>query len=558
MMNMILMDSATATDEQLWHLACEGDREAFGRIVERYQSLVCSIAYSGCGTLGTSEDMAQETFITAWHRLADLREPGKLRQWLCGIVRNIAANAVRRDLRRGRAPASLEAVADEPSSDDDPAAQAVTREEETLLWRTLADMPVNYREPLVLFYREEQSVAEVALKLDLSADTVKQRLSRGRAMLREEMATLVESTLTRTRPGTAFTVGVLVALPMATASAASAALMTGAAVSTSASTAGKGILAKLGLGALIGPAIGLVCAYVGTTAAASTARSKAERDCILRYTRRGIIPFCFLMSIGLAAVLSLAGKLYTPSAAAVVLGVSAWTAVLVGGIIVLCKRMDREVKRIRIETETTDEAHAEELAAQGRSLKLPKYFESKRRFLGLPLFAITWGGYDSDQYRPRRVYGWVAVGDTAISPFLAFGGFAVAPIAVGAITVGVLSLSVFWGVAVGVLAVGSLAFGWWALGCAAAGVKCAVGFAALARDYAVGIAASAAEVGAVAKEWVRTQWLSDFSDLMLYQAHWWILLCVVVALGLRAWRARQLEFNPMAKSSRKGRKSQKR
>ena len=73
------------------------------------------------------------------------------------------------------------------------------------------------------------------------------------------------------------------------------------------------------------------------------------------------------MSIGLAAVLSQAGKLYTPSAAAVVLGVSAWTAVLVGGIIFLCQRMDREVKRIHIETNTTDEAYAKVLAAQGRS-----------------------------------------------------------------------------------------------------------------------------------------------------------------------------------------------
>ena len=162
------------------------------------------------------------------------------------------------------------------------------------------------------------------------------------------------------------------------------------------------------------------------------------------------------------------------------------------------------------------------------------------RFLGLPLFAIAWGGNNSDRYRPRTVYGWLAVGDIAVSPFLAFGGVAVAPIAVGGITVGVLSLSVFWGVAVGVLAVGSLAFGWWALGCAAAGVKCAVGFAAVARDYAVGIAASAAEAGTSAREWVKTQWLSDFTEVMLHQAHWWILLCVVVALGLRAWRARQL------------------
>src|SRR5262245_40161808 len=162
-MNTALL-TAALSDEQLWRLACEGDREAFSKIVERYQSLVCSLAYSACGAFGTSEDMAQETFITAWHRLKDLREPSKVRQWLCGIVRNLSANAVRRERRRGGAPESLEALAEEAASDEDPAAQTVTREEERLLWRTLAGMPASYREPLVLFYREEKSVAEVAMK----------------------------------------------------------------------------------------------------------------------------------------------------------------------------------------------------------------------------------------------------------------------------------------------------------------------------------------------------------------------------------------------------------
>jgi hypothetical protein len=454
-------------------------------------------------------------------------------------MRNIAANTVRRELRRGGEPESLDVAADELSVQDDPATQTITREEETLLWRTLAEMPESYREPLVLFYREDRSVAEVAMKLDLTEGAVKQRLSRGRTMLREEMMALVESTLVRSKPSAAFTAGVLVALPMVSATTASAAISAGAVATGGAAIAGKGILAKLGLGVLIGPVIGLICSYFATKAAASTARSKAERDHILRYARR-IVGFCFLMSIGLAAVLSQAGKLYSPSAAGIVLGVSTWTAVLVGGIIMACQRLDRGVKRIRRETNTTDDVCAEVLAAQGKQLALPKYFESRLRFLGLPLFAIAWGGHNSDAYRPRTVCGWVAVGDIAVSPFVAFGGFAVAPVAVGAITIGVLSLSVFWGVAIGLLAVGSLAFGWWALGCAAAGVKCAVGFGALARDYAVGIAASATNTDAAAKQWLAHQWLSDFADVMLHQAHWWILLCVAVALGLRVWRARQL------------------
>src|SRR5215475_672444 len=140
-MNIIAQALPVVSDEQLWRQSCEGDREAFARIVERYQSLICSIAYSACGTLGTSEDVAQETFITAWHRLKELREPTKLRRWLCGIVRNIAANAVRRDLRRGGAPETLDAITDEPSIERDPASQTITREEEALLWRTLSQMP---------------------------------------------------------------------------------------------------------------------------------------------------------------------------------------------------------------------------------------------------------------------------------------------------------------------------------------------------------------------------------------------------------------------------------
>jgi RNA polymerase sigma factor (sigma-70 family) len=540
-MNMNLRASAAVSDEQLWHLSREGDRDAFSTIVERYQTLICSLAYSACGDLANSEDLAQETFLAAWRQLGELREPQRFRHWLCGIVRNLSASAVRRDVRRGSRPAPMEAATDVPSSVADPAAEAVTREEETLLWRALGNMPENYREPLVLFYREQQSVSEVASGLELSEEVVRQRLSRGRSMLREEMTALVESTLARTRPRSAFTLGVLVALPMISASTASAAATAKVVARATAVGAGKGILAKLGVSAFVGPVIGLVCAYLGTTLVASTSRSKGERDCILHYARWRIIPYCFILSVGLAAVLSLAGKLYEASAFWVVVGISVWTTALVGGIIAFCGQMDREVKRIRIETNTTDETYSGVLAARGKQLRSPKYFESRLRLLGLPLFAIAWGGYDSDKYRPRAVCAWLAAGDIAVSPFLALGGFAAAPIAIGAITIGVLSLSLFWGIAFGVLAVGSLAFGWWALGCAAAGVKCAVGFAAVARDYAVGMVASGAEAGTqAARDWLKNEWLADFGNVIVHQAHWWALLCVIVALGLRVWRTRQL------------------
>ena len=529
--------STSLSDEQLWQESRAGSREAFGLIVQRYQSLVCSLAYSASGSLSRSEDLAQETFVTAWKRQADLRDPSKLRAWLSGIARNLAANAFRREQRRGGPPRSLDAVPEQVATDADPAAHAVTSEEAALLWSSLGNLPESYREPLILFYRQGQSVADVAAALDLSEDAVKQRLSRGRLLLREEMIAVVESALARSRPGSAFTVGVLVALPMLSASTAAVVTATGTATTSGASTSLKTLVAKVGLGAVVGPVIGLLCAYWGTKAAASTARSAEERACILRYTRYGVLVFCFVMIGGLIAVLSQAGNLYTASALWIIGGVSGWTALLVGGILLICARMDRQVVRIRIATHTTDADRASTLTATDKPLGRLTSFESQTRLFGLPLVAMEWGGRKSGKRRSRLVCGWIAVGDVAVSPLVACGGIAIAPIAAGAFSVGILSLSLVWGVAVGVFALGSVAFGWWALGCAAAGVTCAVGFVAVARDHAVGFFSSETAAGTVAAEaWLKTQGMADFHQAVAQLLPGSIVGALAIAVALDFWR----------------------
>lgn len=218
------MSAPAHNDAELVHASLAGNRGAFGQIVARYQSLICSLAYSATGSLNRSEDLAQEIFVAAWQKLPALREPAKLRAWLCGIARNLISNAQR---QAGREPAHLaepfdpahEAIAADPS----PPEQAVSKEEETLLWHALEKIPDTYREPLVLFYREHQSVESVAQKLELSEDAVKQRLSRGRALLHEQVLGLVEGTLSRSNPGRAFTVNVMAALPAMGAGIAAAA-----------------------------------------------------------------------------------------------------------------------------------------------------------------------------------------------------------------------------------------------------------------------------------------------------------------------------------------------
>ena len=66
-------------DMDLLKRARRGDQRAFGRLVDRHERLLCSVAYAVTGDLSLSQDATQEAFLAAWGRLGDLREEGKLR-----------------------------------------------------------------------------------------------------------------------------------------------------------------------------------------------------------------------------------------------------------------------------------------------------------------------------------------------------------------------------------------------------------------------------------------------------------------------------------------------
>src|ERR1700744_1654628 len=98
MMKAEVMEAAPQNDTELVAQSLVGNQEAFRQIVERYQTLICSVAYSATGNVSQSQDMSQETFIAAWKDLPSLREPEKLRAWLCRIVRNRVSKSYRRQV----------------------------------------------------------------------------------------------------------------------------------------------------------------------------------------------------------------------------------------------------------------------------------------------------------------------------------------------------------------------------------------------------------------------------------------------------------------------------
>jgi len=255
------LEMTDASDASLVADSLTGNRDAFGQIVARYQTLVCSLAYSATGNLNQSEDLAQDTFIAAWKQLAGLREPQKLRSWLCGIARNLTYDSLK---KQGREPShvgeSLDTLETTAAAEPAPHDFAISQEEAGILWRSIERIPEIYREPLVLFYREHQSIESVAQNLELTEDAVKQRLSRGRKLLHEQVLAFVEGALERTNPGKTFTIGVIAALPLLATSSAKAATVASAAAKGGAAAKGTGLLGILW--ALAGPLMVLFGNYL--------------------------------------------------------------------------------------------------------------------------------------------------------------------------------------------------------------------------------------------------------------------------------------------------------
>ena len=207
------MGHIARTDAELVEASRRGEREAFGHLVTRYQDLVCAVSYSSTGNWALSEDVAQETFLAAWRQLAQLREVGRLRSWLCGIARNLARKARKRGARAGE---SCEEVSDElPALEGNPFDATAQAEVDRVVREALARVPETYRETLVLYYCENRSVREVAEVLGIAEANAMQRLTRGRRFLADSIGALVERSLRSTRRSKSLAALVVAALPAA-------------------------------------------------------------------------------------------------------------------------------------------------------------------------------------------------------------------------------------------------------------------------------------------------------------------------------------------------------
>ncbi len=543
MMNSKTIDPVEDSDIKLVNASLDGNREAFSQIVGRYQTLICSLAYSATGSVSQSEDLAQDTFVTAWRNLSGLREPGKLRPWLCGILRNRVYKIIRAKVHEPIQVADpLDAAHQLPSRELSPSDQAISREEESILWRSLEKIPEIYRDPLVLYYREHQSIEAVAANLDLSTDAVKQRLSRGRKLLQEEVLSFVEGALERTNPGRMFTLGVLAALPALTISTAKAATI-GTAAKGGVAVKGAGVMGALSV--VFAPLLIVFGSYASYRQAMDEAQTNQERGNIKKTFRDSL-----LITLGLSAAcaIPLSFALRTQVGpllfSCLLLSLAVVFYFLTIAVLVIRSLPHR---RRRLAQVLADKYN-------GHFPKAALEYCSHWHLLGWPLLHVRMGDR-FDIVRPP-VKAWIAIGGShSIGLIFAWGGVAVAPVSVGGIAIGVLPLGA---IAAGLIPVGAMVLGGWAYGGLAFGwqVTCASGFGwdaaagsiAMAHNFAVGYIVHAAQANTeIARQFIQRSLFFQFSAIVqrhsvLLMLLWVLPLCLQARLVARARRQWEREI----------------
>ncbi len=469
------------SDASLVIASLGGDRQAFGQIVARYQRLLCSMAYSSLGSLSESEDVAQEAFVEAWKKLGSLREPEKLKSWLCGILRFKISRHRRKESRQPVRQASELHEADILDSPDKAIEDAAMNEEEqALLWKALETVPETYRETLILYYREHRSVEHVASELDLSEDAVKQRLSRGRKVLKEKMMNFVEGALTRSAPSHVFTATVIAAITT---------------IAPSAKAAGFGATAaKVGTTFKWATILTFLASVSGLISSAFALRANLDQTRTKR-ERRSVVSAVILF-VGIALLL-VGGLLGLRHLAVMQLWnvdyLTVLSQVLVVGFVVsycfLTVHLLKKTQSLR----AAERKRRPDLFASPEDQPDAKNREYKSRFtvFGIPLIHAKFAMPEEGE---KPAVGWIAAGQTAYGLLFAWGGFAVAPVSVGIISAGVFTVGA---VGFGLISMGTVGVGVLAMGACAIGYKAYSSLSSLGWESAFSQSFSVAKEGAI-------------------------------------------------------------
>jgi RNA polymerase sigma-70 factor (ECF subfamily) len=174
-------------------LALEARHAAFTRLVEQFQDIVFAFAFASLRNYDDAQDVAQNAFASAWHRLHQLRDPLAFQAWLKSIVAH-ECSAISRNRR------SVSAIEESPHTD----AETERLDYQSLVTAAMQTLPKAERDVVILFYFAGLTLPQIARSLHLKEGTVGKRLHSARLRMRRKIPNSVRTDFVRVFPSTDF------------------------------------------------------------------------------------------------------------------------------------------------------------------------------------------------------------------------------------------------------------------------------------------------------------------------------------------------------------------
>lgn len=183
------MNVEKLSDYELIVLCLNGEKNYFEELVIRYKNLVYSVVVRMINNHDEADDLAQEVFIKIFRNLDKYSTDYKFSTWIIRITTNHVIDYRRK--KRFETTAIDELEHDLPS-DDWPELTVLKKERDQMLNQVLNDLPDMYKVPLILYHQQCLSYQEIADIINEPLSKVKNRIFRGRKMLKESLSSLKE------------------------------------------------------------------------------------------------------------------------------------------------------------------------------------------------------------------------------------------------------------------------------------------------------------------------------------------------------------------------------
>ncbi|MDI6026850.1 RNA polymerase sigma factor [Corticibacterium sp. UT-5YL-CI-8] len=178
----MMLDKSDVSDADLIGRARNGDRMAFGALVERHYGFIHRVAFRWCGRKADAEDIAQEVCVRLGKAIRDYRGGGAFTTWLYAMTMNAA-----RDLMRKSARESLKTQAFGVHALISGEAQEEPDDLADRLWLAVRQLPDKQREAVVLVYGEGLSHAAAADAMAVAEATVSWHIHEAKKRLKQIM-----------------------------------------------------------------------------------------------------------------------------------------------------------------------------------------------------------------------------------------------------------------------------------------------------------------------------------------------------------------------------------